>query len=144
MFKSMWSSSVLYLLITLLSVWSLTVLNPLLNDKHKYICVSDTCWSLIKSHVGRKEDFCLILCCFINLHHCSSVRSQGVSDGDHRGTLCVCVCHTWTTCWCPAWRASQTSARTSCVTCATTHIVCEKVTELSLEERLLDLVLFID
>ncbi len=58
--------------------------------------------------------------------------------------VCVCVCHTWTTCWCPALRASQSSARTSCVTCATTHIVCEKVTELSLEEWLGDPALFID
>ena len=64
---------------------------------------------------------------------CVSEGSQG-----HCVCVCVCVCHTWTTCWCPAWRASQSSARTSCVTCATTHIACEKVTALSLEEWLGD------
>lgn len=122
------------------------------SDKQKYIFISDTCWTLLRQLCGVNRGFFRLICfCFITLpHHCSPVRSQSVSAGDHGGTVslsaCVCVClyHTWTACWCPARRASQSSARTSRVTCAAPHIVCEKVTELSLEERPRDPVLFVD
>lgn len=66
---------------------------------------------VIKSPLRWNEDFPLSM-----WFHNSAVRSQGVSV-----RLCVFVCHTWAACWCPAWRASQSSARTSCVTCVTTH-----------------------
>ena len=131
------------------------------SDEQKYIFISDTCWTLLRQLCGVNAGFPIDLLLFHNsalplvsckVTGCVSQRSQG-----HCGfvcvSVCVCVCvracvclyHTWTTCWCPAWRASQSSARTSRVTCAAPHIVCEKVTELlSLEERPRDPVLFID
>lgn len=89
--QSVWSRSESHPSITLLFA---QVLNPSLGVINRSIFSFQTRAGLYwGSCVGWTEDFRLICFCFITLpHHCSPVRSQGVSARDHGGTVPLSVC----------------------------------------------------
>lgn len=90
-------------------------LSPLLAERSRYLCFWRAAgrWN---SCERRKEDFPLIPWCFVSLlSRRAPRRSVCVKHRWQWRWQCVRVCHPCTTCWCPAQRAVQSSARTSCV-----------------------------